>query len=162
MGLTKEYQRNYRYLRARAVYDYLAKHPCVDCGESDPVVLDFDHVRGQKFMNVKRMLSGTYSLKRIFEEIEKCDVRCANCHRRATAQRGGFFTYVAVIDLEPAPRGRRKSPCGTRGAYQHGCRCADCRKAHRIAMSNYRQFGRYEIPPAMLPGGGVRLSSAAS
>jgi hypothetical protein len=161
MGLSAEYQRNYRYLRAQAVYAYLAEHPCVDCGESDPVVLDFDHVRGQKFMNVKRMLAGTYSLKRIFEEIEKCDVRCANCHRRATAKRDGFFAYVAVTDLEPPPRGRRRSPCGTRGAYQRGCRCADCRNAHRIAMSNYRQFGQYEAPSPALRGGGVRLSSAA-
>src|SRR5262245_33982272 len=31
---------------------YLARHPCVDCGEADVVCLQFDHVRGQKVKSV--------------------------------------------------------------------------------------------------------------
>ncbi len=60
---------------------------CVDCGESDPRVLDFDHVRGVKKNNVSDMASGAYSISRIKKEIRKCEVRCANCHRKATNQR---------------------------------------------------------------------------
>jgi hypothetical protein len=68
------------------VLKYLKTHPCVDCGETDPVVLDFDHVRGVKRQSVTRMISCQWSLTSVFEEIAKCVVRCANCHRRKTAK----------------------------------------------------------------------------
>ena len=52
---------------------YLLSHPCVDCGEDDIVVLEFDHVRGSKKYNVSKMLNnGGISWKRIKEEIDKC------------------------------------------------------------------------------------------
>lgn len=47
-------------------------------------MLDFDHVTGDKFANVKQMVTWTISRQRIFDEIAKCEVRCANCHRRKT------------------------------------------------------------------------------
>ena len=59
---------------------------CVDCGESDPRCLDFDHVRGKKLRSVSLMKTG-YSVKVLREEIAKCEVRCANCHRKRTAER---------------------------------------------------------------------------
>lgn len=60
--------------------------PCADCGVSYPAhVMDFDHVNGQKLSAVSRMRS--YSWKRIEEEIAKCDVVCANCHRVRTYSR---------------------------------------------------------------------------
>ena len=148
LGPTPEWQRSYRFKRLMAVLAYLREHPCVDCSEADPVVLDFDHVRGVKKMNVKRMLAGTYSLKRVFDEIAKCEVRCANCHRRVTAARSGFFAYLTVDPPPDVPPYRRKSPCGTRGAYQRGCRCDKCREAHRVANANYRKYGSYQEPPS--------------
>lgn len=69
---------------------YLEDHPCVDCGEDDPIVLQFDHVRGEKVMGISLMISGQWSWERIEDEIAKCDVRCANCHTRRTATQLGW------------------------------------------------------------------------
>jgi hypothetical protein len=74
-------------LRARnqeAVRAYLESHPCVDCPVTDPDVLTFDHIRGKKLGNVSDMAKHSRSLKTIFEEIAKCQVRCANCHLKKT------------------------------------------------------------------------------
>lgn len=75
-------KRNKRFIR-----DHLAGHPCIDCGESDPVVLDFDHVFGVKYRTISKMVSMGYGLRSIKREIAKCEVRCANCHRRVTHRR---------------------------------------------------------------------------
>ncbi len=70
----------------RQVLVYLATHPCVDCGNKNVVVLEFDHRdRSLKLWDVGRMMN-TKRWPRVLAEIEKCDVRCVNCHRRKTAQ----------------------------------------------------------------------------
>ena len=75
------------------LFEYLSTHPCVDCGETDPIVLEFDHVRGEKSYNVTTMARRMFSWDRVMREIAKCEVRCANCHRRKTAERCGSFRY---------------------------------------------------------------------
>ena len=72
--------------RAR-IAEYFETHSCLDCGETDPAVLEFDHVRGEKIQDVSRMVGGGCSWARIEAEIAKCEVRCANCHRRMTNAR---------------------------------------------------------------------------
>ncbi|MEK7550999.1 MAG: hypothetical protein AAB532_00140 [Patescibacteria group bacterium] len=66
------------------VWKYLLTHPCVDCGEQDIVVLEFDHLRDKSGL-VSKMIKDRISPTKVKQEIEKCDVRCANCHRRKTA-----------------------------------------------------------------------------
>jgi hypothetical protein len=66
---------------ARAFVDaYKLTHPCVDCGKSDPRFLTFDHVRGTKKMNISQMVNQGYSIEAIQAEIDKCEVRCLECH----------------------------------------------------------------------------------
>lgn len=83
-----------RRRKAKAVFEYLAKHPCVDCGESDLRVLDFDHVSGEKLLAVRTMLSRSWRIDLIFDEIAKCEVRCANCHRKVTVARGNLLSWL--------------------------------------------------------------------
>lgn len=71
-----------------AVVEYKTGKPCKDCsGHYHPWQMDFDHlVPGAKKVNVSRVhLSG--SLRAFLEEIEKCDLVCANCHRDRTHRR---------------------------------------------------------------------------
>ena len=56
---------------------------CKDCGISDSTVLEFDHREPLlKSKDVERLSQSTWA--RLCDEISKCDVRCANCHRRRT------------------------------------------------------------------------------
>ena len=86
----------YRERNRQKIWGYLLSHPCVDCGENDPIVLEFDHVRGDKVDNVSR-LTQSVSWSKVEEEIAKCDVRCANCHKRKTAKDFGWYTNQAAI-----------------------------------------------------------------
>lgn len=61
---------------------------CVDCGyAAHAVALQFDHIGDNKKMNVSDMIRSDYSWITIKEEIDKCEVRCANCHAVMTAHR---------------------------------------------------------------------------
>ena len=81
--------RRIRQINNQLVHDYLLEHPCIDCGEADPRVLEFDHVRGVKSAPVSQFME--HSWARLFDEIYKCDVRCANCHARKTHIECGYF-----------------------------------------------------------------------
>jgi hypothetical protein len=73
------------------LWDYLKNHPCVDCGEADPVVLEFDHIK-DKFKMVSKMVH--FSWAKIAAEIAKCEVRCCNCHRRKTAIQLNWYQNI--------------------------------------------------------------------
>ena len=91
----KEAELAYKYERQdrkreearKYVWDYLSRKTCVDCGEYDPLVLTFDHVRGNKKMNVSQMVNQGYSFEAIREEMAKCEVVCNNCHLRREKKR---------------------------------------------------------------------------
>jgi hypothetical protein len=61
----------------KRVIKYLRQHPCVDCGESDILVLRFDHPNGaDKVIAVGPLLSRYSGWPQLMAEISKCDVRC--------------------------------------------------------------------------------------
>lgn len=92
--------------RVSLLLDYLEQHPCVDCGESDPLVLEFDHLVGKAFTVADGMKSQSWAA--ILAELEKCEVVCVNCHRRRTAIRGGYRRFA--ISARGAQQGRLFGP----------------------------------------------------
>jgi len=82
----------------RYIFEYLKSHPCTDCGESDVIVLDFDHQRDKKHA-ISQLITSNKSWDYISLEIEKCEVRCANCHRRKTAEKFGWKKFKWQADV---------------------------------------------------------------
>lgn len=83
------------------VAEYLKTHPCVDCGNSDIRVLEFDHIRGTKVNGVGKLMGDGHSIAVIQTEIDKCEVRCRNCHTIKTYERiGGTWhdKFATILD----------------------------------------------------------------
>lgn len=81
------------------VYAFLEGKSCLDCEESNPIVLDFDHVRGVKIAGVTVLANRNFSWLKIQEELQKCEVVCANCHRIRTAKRAGWTRTVSKPEV---------------------------------------------------------------
>ncbi len=56
---------------------------CIKCGENHPGCLDFHHRnKDDKVSTISDMITNRDSIENITIEIAKCDVLCANCHRK--------------------------------------------------------------------------------
>lgn len=93
-----ERQRKNRDRNKKYICDYLSKHPCIDCGESDIVVLQFDHknpLLKEKYGDIiSHGINDKWSMKKLNKEIEKCCVRCANCHIKRHARENQSYRYT--------------------------------------------------------------------
>jgi hypothetical protein len=89
---TKRRKWQQRANRSNFLVEYFKSHPCADCGETDPLVLEFDHLRDKEFDIGHEFTSRPWD--EVLAEIEKCEAVCANCHRRRTARRGGYLRLV--------------------------------------------------------------------
>lgn len=78
-----------RRARMREIVFTAMANGCVDCGIADIRVLEFDHVRGEKLDSVGQMVRRGRSVELLRAEIDKCEVRCRNCHVIATFTRLG-------------------------------------------------------------------------
>lgn len=82
--------RRQTHTNRKKLLEYLQNHPCVDCGETDVIVLEFDHLSDKKY-NVARLVATSSTWTKIETEIRKCEVVCANCHRRRTAKKFNYW-----------------------------------------------------------------------
>lgn len=118
----------------RFVAAYLATHHCIDCGEGDPRVLDFDHL-GQKSALVSALAAWGAPQPRLEAEIARCAIRCANCHGRITARRAGWSRLAGDVD---DPRRGFSTPVRRNLNHVHGIlaagRCADCGEADMLVL----------------------------
>lgn len=80
---------------------YLQAHPCVDCGESDILVLQFDHIEDDGHNTPLGSLVYSGLVRRIKQELSKCEIRCANCHqKRHILDRKTWRTHAPVAQLD--------------------------------------------------------------
>ena len=93
----RENEKKYIKKNREYIINYLKKHPCVDCGEDNIIVLEFDHrERKEKEHNVPEMMKSS-NTEKLEKEISKCDVRCANCHRIKTSEQMGWYKWLAIV-----------------------------------------------------------------
>lgn len=66
--------------------DSLRSVPCTDCGQKFlPCAMDFDHVGPKSFGIMNKYRDKT--MEQLKQEVAKCEVVCANCHRVRTYNR---------------------------------------------------------------------------
>ena len=79
----------------KLLWEFLLEHPCVRCGETNPVVLEFDHLRDKKYCISEIIFSNKWETVR--KEMEKCQVLCACCHKKKTAKDFNHYRYIENI-----------------------------------------------------------------
>ena len=97
----KEQNRSNKRERQRKFLEYLQDKCCAVCGEGDQLVLEFDHIDpSQKENTVSNLVNGGSWTKweRVWEEIQKCQILCANCHRRKTAKQCNHWKYKLLVE----------------------------------------------------------------
>lgn len=88
MKMVAKNNERYKVVFYDFIYGYLKKNPCVDCGEENIIVLEFDHISDNKSYDISDMQK--HSIKAVQLEIDKCEVVCTNCHRIRTAKRANW------------------------------------------------------------------------
>ena len=84
--LKMEYRKN--------MQEYLSGESCIDCGESDPVVLELDHIDpATKLFSISQAVKLGYRWLDVLNELKKCQILCANCHKRRTARQFNWYKH---------------------------------------------------------------------
>jgi len=87
----KVYKRSFTNKQAKKKWfreEIMPQYNCVRCGEDDFSCLDFHHMNPKiKDNTISRLLANGSTKERILDEVSKCIVFCANCHRKFHAGR---------------------------------------------------------------------------
>lgn len=82
--------------------------PCSDCGAKFPACcMDFDHRGTDKRREVGILISRSADWEVVLEEIEKCDLVCANCHRIRTRDKGSAGWARKTLDKDKEWKGKQ-------------------------------------------------------
>jgi transposase len=74
--------------RRRQIWEYKENIGCIDCKEKYPhYILEFDHRPGFEKIGSPTEMAAYFGIEAAMEEIKKCDVVCANCHKIRTYNR---------------------------------------------------------------------------
>jgi len=68
---------------------YKTARGCADCGINDDVVLDFDHLPEHEKLFTIGWGMHRHRPSVVWQEVQKCEVVCSNCHRQRTRARWG-------------------------------------------------------------------------
>lgn len=80
-----------RKLAREFVFNYKKNSKCSTCGESCPLVLEFHNTdKNTKHRRVTRLVNEGATLVRIMKEIDRCQLKCTNCHR--------YLHYLEELD----------------------------------------------------------------
>lgn len=105
------------------VFGHLRTHPCVDCGISDLVVLEFDHV-GEKAFDIAAATGAGKPVPAVLAEMRRCEVVCCNCHRIRTYLRGAYWRTTPAL-RKPTNRPRERNESFVRDTLL-ASGCTDC------------------------------------
>lgn len=101
---SKNKDRTYKKIKERAkdrgltiahfIHNYFLNNPCKICGEKNVLKLTFHHINSEdKLFNISEARNGSVSIKRLKEEISKCESLCASCHQEKTAIDKNYISY---------------------------------------------------------------------
>lgn len=127
--------RNWQWLQ-----DLKADLKCIRCGETYAACLDFHHRDGTtKDMSLGEAISHGWSIARLEAELAKCDVLCANCHRR-------LHHEERLVEAQPA-RYLTCPLCGQSWRALTGPRCLGCRVPGISGKTRSARLPVRPVPP---------------
>jgi hypothetical protein len=97
-----ERYKKYAFEKRQKIYDIILRYkqkPCQDCGISyPPCVMDFDHIDGTTKKSGLAKTGNFKNEEEVINEIAKCELVCANCHRMRTQKRKELLAQTKSTD----------------------------------------------------------------